>query len=85
VNSRKSFESLAFWRKEADALGAGSAHYVLCGNKGDVGKRVISLEEAAKYAAAHGMQYFETSAKDGDNVTEMFHALFARTVQKLNL
>ncbi|KAG8466866.1 hypothetical protein KFE25_008245 [Diacronema lutheri] len=85
VNSRQSFEALGFWRKEATALGAGGAQFVLCGNKSDVGKRVVSADEGQKFAALHGLPYFETTAKDGDNVTEMFHALFARVVEKIDL
>lgn len=85
VNSRKSFEAMSAWRKEAAALGAAEAYFVLCGNKTDVGKRVVSADEGAKLAALLGLQYFETTAKDGDGVTEMFHALFARVVEKLNI
>ena len=85
MNSRQSFEALGFWRKEATALGAGGAQFVLCGNKSDVGKRVVSADEGQKFAALHGLPYFETTAKDGDNVTEMFHALFARVVEKIDL
>jgi hypothetical protein len=58
---------------------------VICGNKTDVGKRVITEEEAQKFADSAGIPYFETTAKEGINVTEMFHALFAQVVKKINL
>lgn len=85
VGARGSFDALDAWWKEACALGAGEARYVLCGNKTDADKRAVSAEEGARFAAQHGWQYFETSAKEGDGVTEMFHALFAQVVQRLNL
>jgi DnaJ family protein C protein 27 len=85
VSNRKSFEALGYWRKEAASLGADAAKFVLCGNKTDVAKRAVSQDEASKFAALHEMPYFETSAKEGDNVTEMFHALFAKVVEKTGL
>jgi GTPase SAR1 family protein len=43
------------------------------GNEGDA--RKISTEEARSYAEEEGLLFFETSAKSGTNVTEVFTAI----------
>jgi Ras-related protein Rab-8A len=45
---------------------------VLVGNKSDSPKRAVSYEEGRKLAADLGVGFFETSAKENNNVTEMF-------------
>ena len=47
---------------------------MLVGNKTDQ-KRAVKREDVEKYASSHGMRYFETCAKDGSNVDEMFQSL----------
>ena len=43
------------------------------GNKSDlVDNRVISKEEADKFAEEHNLPYIETSAKEGVNIDELF-------------
>ena len=37
-----------------------------------VDKKEVQFKDALKYAKAHGAHYFETSAKEGINVSEMF-------------
>ena len=47
---------------------------VLIGNKIDLeDKRVISTEEGQKFAKQNDMIFFETSAKNSNNVFEMFN------------
>lgn len=85
INSRKSFEAMEYWLKEAAEHGAKDTAYVVVGNKTDSGHRVVKEEEGRAFAKKHGMPYFETTAKDGDNVQEMFHELFAMVVERLKL
>ncbi|KAJ8564278.1 hypothetical protein ON010_g7067 [Phytophthora cinnamomi] len=80
VSSRRSFESLDSWLREAAKFGAGKFPCILCGNKVDR-PRVVSEDEAKAYAQAKGFEYFETSACTGMSITEAFHSLF-RTVVK---
>ena len=45
----------------------------LVANKSDLLEaRKVQLESGAKLAASYGMEFFEVSAKDGTNVTELF-------------
>lgn len=49
---------------------------MLVGNKCDMAdKRQVSPEEGEKLAKELGLQFFETSAKDGTNVNQMFNKL----------
>ena len=48
----------------------------LAGNKSDLGqKRVVEYEEAAAYAEENGLLFMETSAKNANNVNEIFLAI----------
>ena len=80
VSSKASLEALDKWMKEADDYGMDARRgcaLVLVGNKSDSKKREVSEADAKRWAGAHGgMAYFETSAKDGDNVAKMFERLF---------
>mgnify|MGYP006103726727 CR=1 FL=1 len=38
--------------------------------------------EGKKWASTRGFGFFETSAKDGDNVAQMFEAVFAAVTNK---
>ncbi|KAG7377264.1 DnaJ sub C member 27 [Phytophthora pseudosyringae] len=80
VSSRKSFEALDSWLREAGKFGAGKFPCILCGNKIDR-PRAVSEDEGRAYAHSKGFEYFETSACTGVNITEAFHSLF-RTVVK---
>jgi GTPase SAR1 family protein len=77
VTSGSSFSNLGSWLAEHSKHGGSPRMVVVCANKVDgEGKRVVSEAEGKKFAAAHGFAYFETSAKSGLNVNELFAALF---------
>ena len=45
---------------------------MLVANKTDLPNRVISTEQGASLAQEFGLKFFETSAKTGSNINEMF-------------
>lgn len=49
----------------------------LAGNKADLAgeTRAVPTEEAEAYAAQEGLLFIETSAKSGNNVTELFRLI----------
>ena len=48
----------------------------LAGNKSDLGsRRTVEYEEANAYAEEKGLLFLETSAKNADNVNEIFLAI----------
>ena len=73
ITDRKSFDQLSIWVNEAQRLCDPNAVIHLLGNKADLeSKRVVSISEALSFANANQMQYIETSAKKGENITQAF-------------
>lgn len=57
---------------------------VLVGNKLDLEQnRVVSTSEARKIASEHGMEYFETSARDNINVQEVLQYIMGKVYDNL--
>ncbi|KOO28240.1 rjl family gtpase [Chrysochromulina tobinii] len=79
--SKATLDALDKWLKEAEEFGMRTAALVLCGNKCDNKKHEVTEAEARRWAGSHGgMPYFETSAKDGDNVSKAFDQLYKLAV-----
>lgn len=76
MSSRDSFNQLNRWVEEAKRYGADLSVSVLCGNKADSPKIVVSNDEAQAFAKKLGIPYYDTSAKSGKNVAEAFTHLF---------
>ena len=80
ICNRESFANVGIWLE--DALRNAEPHkpvFILVGNKTDQAKyREVTKEDALLFASQHGMDYYETSAKNGSNVEEVFHKLAKR-------
>lgn len=64
------------WVKELQRQANENIIIALAGNKLDLEEtREVSTEEAQAYAQEAGLLFFETSAKSGQNVTELFTAI----------
>ena len=64
------------------------AEIILCiaGNKSDLERhRVVPRQEATDYAVSVGAQYFETSAKSGRGINELFASMAKRLVESRKL
>ena len=75
VGSRKSFEEIdTFWLNEVETYADPDVKIVLIGNKIDLPEteRKVPKEEAELYAKRHKILYFETSAKESNNIEETF-------------
>lgn len=83
VTQRDSFTRLSQWVDEAKRYGADLSIAVVCGNKADGGKTVVSNDEGQAFAKKLGIPYFDTSAKSGKNVSEAFMQLFRLILAKL--
>lgn len=73
ITSLESFEKAKNWIKELQREGSPNIVIALAGNKSDLmEKRSVSILDAQEYANENGLIFFETSAKTGANVNEMF-------------
>ena len=73
ITKRKTFENVMTWIKECENECSDNIVKVLVGNKSDLSdQREVTKEEAENVCEEKGMLFFETSAKDGINVKEIF-------------
>lgn len=79
VTDRETYDGAKSWVKELQRRGDQNIIVALAGNKADDEEnRAVNKEEASAYAAENGLLFFETSAKSGQNVNEVFHALASK-------
>ena len=72
VTSRKSYDNVTKWMNSIAEHADPSIIKVLVGNKIDLEEeRDVTSSEAATLARDFGVRYFETSAKQNKNVTEV--------------
>jgi small GTP-binding protein len=70
------------WISELNDHIANPPALFLVGNKADLADRCVSLEQALEVGAALNAVYFETSAKTGANIHELFEAAAVALLQR---
>jgi len=75
INDRKSFQNIENWMKQISTNAAKGIVVILVGNKADLLERVVETSEGKRVAETHNIKFFESSAKDGENVDMIFHEL----------
>jgi small GTP-binding protein len=76
IASESSFDDLGNWLNDLQQLCNPNAYILLVGNKADLeGERRVGVEQARDFADKHKLDYLETSARSGANVTEAFTRL----------
>ena len=69
LTNPESFENVKTWMNSIYKHADPNIAKVLVGNKLDLDdQRIVSTHEAQKIAQDHGMEYFETSAKNNTNI-----------------
>ncbi|OAF71127.1 Rab-39 [Intoshia linei] len=83
ISNRKSFDNITEWYNEAcKYTKTEETIYALCGQKMDLHmQRQISTTEANDMADYLGIPYFEVSAREGNNVVNLFTTL-SKTVYR---
>lgn len=74
VNRSKTFKSLDKWLKEV-RTNCGKIPLLLIGNKIDIDKRQVKKSKAEEFAKKNNLRYYETSAKTGEQVFDVFSEL----------
>lgn len=68
----QTFNNIQNWLKQIDQHASSNVAKVLVANKCDRPDKVIESERGRALAEQHGLSFFETSAKTGQNVAEVF-------------
>jgi small GTP-binding protein len=75
VNDRSSFNAMENWLKQIKTHAAENVVKVLVANKIDAEDRKVSSDEGRQLAVSFGVEYYEVSAKENTNITEMFMSI----------
>ena len=84
INKKESFDNINGWIADCKKNNSDAILMVLVGNKCDLEDcREVTEEEGKDFADKNGMLFFETSAKTGKNVEEVFKQATANIAQKI--
>ena len=73
ITNKNSFQNVKSWIEDCRKQSPKTVFMVLIGNKVDLeDNRQVSYEEGSVFAEKNGMLFFETSAKTGKNIEEIF-------------
>jgi len=75
------FNNISNWLKQIETHASDGVAKVLVANKTDLENRVITTEMGEQLAEQHGLAFFETSAKSGSHINELFYHI-ARQIVK---
>lgn len=76
ITQTASLDKAKSWVKELQRQADPNIVIALAGNKCDLeARRAVPIEEAQAYADETGLLFFETSAKSGTNVSELFTSI----------
>jgi small GTP-binding protein len=76
ITNDATFDDLGAWLRDLEQLANPNAYILLVGNKVDLeDKRQVGAGQAKDFAAQHKLEYLETSALSGANVTDAFTRL----------
>ena len=73
ITNKDSFKNVSTWIQDCKNQSPKTIFMVLVGNKCDLNdKREVSYEDGNDLAERNNMLFYETSAKNGDNIEEIF-------------
>ena len=84
ITNRDSFNNIGTWVEECKNNGPTTISLVLVGNKTDLEyKRQITYEEGEEFANRNNMQFFDTSAVNGNNIDKLFNDTVENIIKKM--
>ena len=76
VTDKKSFENVSHWLNEIDRYSNKDSVNILLGNKNDlIENKKVNYGDANIFSVNNNLNFFETSAKNGDNIDKCFEEL----------
>ena len=85
ITNKDTFNNVQTWIEDCKNQSPKTIFMVLVGNKNDLeDKRQVKYEEGMELANKNGMMFFETSAKSGFNVEEIFNSSAKAIAQKID-
>jgi len=86
LTNEASFKSLSKWLQEVERYAEEDVVVVLAGNKVDMGQGQFKVnpQEIEEFKSKYGLEYFQTSAKDGSNCSQLFQKLTEQVVDRFN-
>ena len=82
LSSRKSFNTLKNWIDGTINNTKRNVEFIIAANKSDLDKRIIKKEEIQKFSEECKIPFYETSAKTGDGLEELFNAFINKLLSK---
>ncbi len=67
------FNNISNWLKQIEVHASSDVAKILVANKTDLPTRKIDTQQGEQLALQHGLAFFETSAKLGTNINEVFY------------
>ena len=84
ISCKDSFEKLNFWYEQIKLNAPENTKCVVAGNKCDLEeKRQVNKNEGENFAKTYNIDFYETSAKDGINVDEVFQTLASEIMKDI--
>ena len=84
ISNKESFNNISTWIEDCKNQSPKTIFFVLVGNKSDLeDKRKVSTEEGQELAEKYGIPFYETSAKTGTNINEIFYNSAEEIVKKM--
>ena len=85
ITRRDSFNNINTWINDCKTICSKTVSMVLVGAKSDLEiNRQVMKEEGEELAEKNGIPFYETSAKTGENVNEVFFTSAEEIVEKIN-
>lgn len=82
VTNEKSFSDIVTWIEEIKTNSRPKCSIVLVGNKTDLNnERVVSQDRVLRFANTYEIPYFETSAKTGASIEDIFYKLADKMIE----
>ena len=85
VSSQESLENTRNWMRQIEQNCTQQIDLILVGNKSDSKDRVVSYEMGKELADEYGIPFFETSAKENNNIDECFQEMANAVYRRGNL